>query len=229
MKRLIIVCEGQTEQSFCLTVLSPYFLSKGVVVEAPTIKHSHVGVVSWATLKRQLVEHLHEGDAIVTMLIDFYRIKDSYQFPGWEEAKEISNSMDKMNVMFIDMLNDMPEILRGRFVPYIQLHEFEGLLFSDISVFQNNFLPNECDLVAIQSAIDEFESPEDINNKPETAPSSRLLNAISGYDKVVFGSLLAEEITLSTIRSKCPLFNSWIERIEETNQGFLPDGLTNGE
>ena len=215
MKRVIIVCEGQTEQSFCLTVLSPYFHSKGIVVEAPTIKHSHGGIVAWDTLKRQLVEHLHEGDAVVSMLIDFYRIKDSYQFPGWEEAKEISNSLDKMNGMFQEMSANMQEDLRRRFVPYIQLHEFEGLLFSDIAAFKSMFTPSECDFHSIQAAIDEFESPEDINNKPETAPSSRLKDAIAGYDKVVFGSLLAEEMTLSTIRSKCPLFNSWIERIEE--------------
>ena len=215
MKRVIIVCEGQTEQSFCLTVLSPYFLSKGIVVEAPTIKHSHGGIVAWDTMKRQLVEHLHEGDAIVTMLIDFYRIKDSYQFPGWEEAKDISDSLNKMNGLFQEMSANMPEDLRSRFVPYIQLHEFEGLLFSDIAAFKSMFTPTECDFQSIQAAIDEFDSPEDINNKPETAPSSRLKDAIAGYDKVVYGSLLAEEMTLSTIRSKCPLFNSWIERIEE--------------
>ena len=215
MKRLIIVCEGQTEQSFCQNVLSPYFLSKGIVVEAPTIKHSHGGIVPWETLKHQLVEHLHEGDAVVTMLIDFYRIKDSYQFPGWEEAKTIKDSQDKMNGLFQDMLNDMPEELMNRFVPYIQLHEFEGLLFSDISAFRNNFMPAECDFDAIQLAIDEFENPEDINNKPETAPSSRLMSAVAGYDKVLYGTILAEETGLGTIRSKCPLFNSWIERIEE--------------
>lgn len=214
MKRVIIVCEGQTEQSFCQNVLSPYLLAKGIVVEAPTIKHSHGGIVSWDTLKHQLVEHLHEGDAIVTMLIDFYRIKDSYQFPGWEEAKEISNSLDKMNGLFQEISANMQEDLRSRFVPYIQLHEFEGLLFSDISAFRSLFTSSECDFQSIQAAIDEYESPEDINNKPETAPSSRLKDAIAGYDKVVYGSLLAEEMTLSTIRSKCPLFNSWIERIE---------------
>lgn len=161
------------------------------------------------------MEHLHEGDAVVTMLIDFYRIKDSYQFPGWEEAKTIKDSQDKMNGLFQDMLNDMPEVLMNRFVPYIQLHEFEGLLFSDISAFRNNFMPAECDFDAIQSAIDEFENPEDINNKPETAPSSRLMSAVAGYDKVLYGTILAEETGLGTIRSKCPLFNSWIERIEE--------------
>lgn len=215
MKRLIIVCEGQTEQSFCQNVLSPYFQAKGIVVEAPIIKQSGGGIVSWETLKRQLVAHLHEGDAIVTMLIDFYGIKDSYQFPGWEEAKSIENSQDKMNGLFLDMSKDMPEELKSRFVPYIQLHEFEGLLFSDISAFKNNFMPVECDFDAIQSAIDEFETPEDINNTPETAPSSRLIASVTGYDKVLYGTILAEETGLGTIRSRCPLFNSWIERIEE--------------
>ena len=215
MKRLIIVCEGQTEQSFCQTVLFPYFLTKDIVVEAPTIKHSHGGIVPWETLKRQLVEHLHEGDAIVTMLIDFYRIKDSYQFPGWEEAKTIENSLDKMNSLFLGISKEMPDDLKSRFVPYIQLHEFEALLFSDISAFRNNFLPTECDFDAVQSAIDEFDTPEDINNKPETAPSSRLMAAITGYDKVLYGTIIAGETGLSTIRSRCPLFNSWIERIDE--------------
>lgn len=215
MTRLIIVCEGQTEQSFCQSVLSPYFLSKGIVLEAPMIKQSGGGIVSWETLKRQLVAHLHEGDAIVSMLIDFYGIKDSYQFPGWEESKCIEGSQDKMNGLFLDMSNDIPEDLRDRFVPYIQLHEFEGLLFSEISAFRNIFTDTECDFEAIQSAIDEFETPEDINNKPETAPSYRLKSAVMGYDKILYGTILAEETGLGTIRSKCPLFNSWIERIED--------------
>lgn len=76
-------------------------------------------------------------------------------------------------------------------------------------------MPVECDFDAIQSAIDEFETPEDINNTPETAPSSRLIAAVTGYDKVLYGTMLAEETGLTTIRSRCPLFNSWIERVEK--------------
>ena len=214
MKRLIIVCEGQTEQGFCINVLAPYMLSKGIVIEAPTIKHSHGGIVPWDILKRQLIEHLHEGDAIVSMLIDFYQIKDSYQFPGWKEAKAISEQKEKMIFLFRQMKEDMPEAFRNSFIPYIQLHEFEGLLFSDINVYENNFNASECDFVAIQAAMDSFSSPEEINNSPETAPSVRLQRAIAGYNKVVYGSILAEETGLHTIRSKCPLFNSWIEQLE---------------
>lgn len=214
MRRLIVVCEGQTEQGFCINVLAPYMMTKGFAVEAPVIKHSHGGIVPWDTLKRQLIEHLHEGKAIVTMLIDFYQIKDSYRFPGWMEAKSISELKEKMYYLFHKMESDIPDEFRDRFIPYIQLHEFEGLLFSDISAYRNNFSASECDFSALQGAMANHGSPEEINNSPETAPSSRLQRAIIGYNKVVHGSILAEEMGLQTIREKCPLFNSWIERLE---------------
>ena len=37
------------------------------------------------------------------------------------------------------MLEEIDESIRYRFIPYIQLHEFEALLFSDISVIEDNF------------------------------------------------------------------------------------------
>lgn len=214
MKRIIIVCEGLTEQEFCQTVISPYFNKKNVFVQAPTIKHSCGGIVAWGTLKKQLVHHLNETDVIVTMLIDFYRIKDSFFFPGWMESKLIGPPQAKMNFLFEQMKLNIQENLRNRFVPYIQLHEFEGLLFSDISAFKNNFRKGECDFQAIETAIKEFATPEEINNGPNTAPSIRLKDAIKGYNKDVYGSILADDIGLTTIRKKCPLFNQWINRLE---------------
>lgn len=214
MKRLIIVCEGATEQEFCQTVLSPYFYNKDIQVETPTIKHSCGGIVAWGTLKKQLVQHLNEAGVIVTMLVDFYRIKDSFRFPGWMEAKTIEPAQAKMEYLFQQMKSDLQEDIQERFVPYIQLHEFEGLLFSDISVFKNNFSKKECDFQAIESAIRDFSTPEEINNGPNTAPSVRLKNAIKGYEKDLYGGFLADDIGLPTIRKRCPLFNQWIERLE---------------
>lgn len=214
MKRLIIVCEGETEQAFCNDVLRSYFLSKDILLEAPTIKHSNGGIVAWDTLKKQIVKHLNEGDCIVSMLVDYYRIRDSYHFPGWMEAKEKSNLYDRMHYLFEQMSLDMDEKLRPRFIPYIQLHEFEGLLFSDISVFQSNFTKEQLDYRQLENAVNEFNSPEEINNGPATAPSERLKKAIVGYDKVTDGAFLAMEMGLEIIRKKCSLFNNWIERME---------------
>ena len=81
MKRLIIICEGPTEKEFCKDVLSEHFLAKDINLECPTIKHSNGGIVPWSILKKQIIRHLNEGDCIVSLLIDYYRIRDSYSFP----------------------------------------------------------------------------------------------------------------------------------------------------
>lgn len=44
MNRLIIVCEGETEQEFCKDVLASYFREKNIYIEYPTIKHSNGGI-----------------------------------------------------------------------------------------------------------------------------------------------------------------------------------------
>lgn len=130
------------------------------------------------------------------------------------ESKGIANLYDRMHYLFEQMALDMDETQRSRFIPYIQLHEFEGLLFSDISVFPRNFTKEQLDFPQLERAVNDFKTPEEINNSPATAPSERLKKAISGYDKVTDGAFLALEIGLETIRKKCILFNEWIERLE---------------
>ena len=213
MKRLIIICEGPTEKEFCKDVLSEYFLAKDINLECPTIKHSNGGIVPWSILKKQIVRHLNEGDCIVSLLIDYYRIRDSYSFPGWMGSKKITNLYDRMHFLFDRMLLDITEELRPRFIPYIQLHEFEALLFSNIAIFKENFTNDELDFSVLEKAVKSVDSPEEINNGPTTAPSERLKSAVKGYDKVVYGACLASDIGLKTIREKCVLFNEWIEKL----------------
>lgn len=214
MKRLIIICEGPTEQAFCNDILRDHFLPKGILLDAPTIKHSNGGIVAWETLKKQIITHLNEGNCIVSLFVDYYRIRDSYNFPGWMNSKSITDIYDRMRYLFEQMSLDIDINLRSRFIPYIQLHEFEGLLFSDISVFPNNFTKDELDFSLLETAVKSAHTPEEINNGPNTAPSERLKRAIKGYDKIVYGSCLASDIGLKTIREKCVLFNEWIEKLE---------------
>ena len=214
MKRLIIICEGPTEQAFCNDILREHFLPKGILLDAPTIKHSNGGIVAWETLKKQIITHLNEGNCIVSLFVDYYRIRDSYNFPGWRNRKSITDIYDRMRYLFEQMSLDIDINLRSRFIPYIQLHEFEGLLFSDISVFPNNFTKDELDFSLLETAVKSAHTPEEINNGPNTAPSERLKRAIKGYDKIVYGSCLASDIGLKTIREKCILFNEWIEKLE---------------
>lgn len=210
MKRLIIVCEGPTESEFCLDVLAPALLKSDINVDAPLVKKSNGGIVPWPSIKRQIEMHLHEGNAYVSMLVDFYGIKDSYKFPGWMESKTISSLSDRWKFLCDKMKDDISTDLSSHFIPYIQIHEFESLLFSDIGVFKDNFDKKEMDYTILEDAIREFANPEEINSRPTLAPSKRLLNAIPGYDKVLFGNYIAGETGLTKIMDRCPLFKQWI-------------------
>lgn len=216
MKRIIIICEGQTEQQFCNDVLQPHLNSFGIFIQAPTIKKTGGGIVRWELLKKEILLHLQrDKSANLTTLFDYYGLHDHHQFPNWKESKNLPNRNERMSLIETGMLDSVSEKLRNRFIPYIQLHEFEGLLFSNISVIENEFEESEfSDYAYLKETVRTFENPEMINDGSTTAPSKRLERIIKGYNKPVFGSLLAEAIGLQKIREKCPRFNAWVNALE---------------
>ncbi|AFC26127.1 hypothetical protein SGRA_3402 [Saprospira grandis str. Lewin] len=44
-----------------------------------------------------------------------------------------------MDFLEQEMKNDIPDPLNQNFIPYYQLHEFEGLLFNNIETFDDLF------------------------------------------------------------------------------------------
>lgn len=112
------------------------------------------------------------------------------------------------------MQNEIDDSIRHRFIPYLQVYEFEALLFSNATIFETEFERSEIlDYEFLQQTL--LIAPEEINDGLDTAPSKRLEKIIKGYNKVLYGSLLSSEIGLDTIREKCPRFNQWIERLEK--------------
>lgn len=222
MKRIIIVCEGQTEQQFCNDVLQPHFNQKNIFIQNPTIQKTGGGIVNWEALKYQIKTHLKQDPtSFVTTLIDFYGIHAHHKYPSWLEASKHNDKNIGMDLMENGMLTEVNIEMQSRFFPYIQLHEFEALLFSDINVFDKNFETNEfLDYDYLQQTINQNYNPEMINDGVETAPSKRLSKIIKGYYsdnenmKVFYGSLLTYDIGLIKIRAKCPRFNDWITKLE---------------
>jgi len=213
MKRLYILCEGQTEEEFVNRILVPYFVDKEVYdVRGFQLETSHGnkgGDFKYARLKRNVEKYLkREKDVIVTSLIDFYKL--STDFPKYKEATE-KYSTDKIqrvsyleNEVYQDINND-------RFIPYIQLHEFEALLFSSNRGYEH--LPNISNKSKeeIHRIIEQYENPELIDDK--LPPSKRLIDLFPEYNKVVHGIFLAEHASLNTIMSKCIRFNEWLNKI----------------
>ncbi|MCB0456722.1 MAG: DUF4276 family protein [Flavobacteriaceae bacterium] len=216
MKRIIMICEGPTEQAFAKTNLQVPFLNKNIILQTPLIKASRGGIVKWQKLKDQIYTHLiSEPDAFVTTFIDYYGMYAKYQFPGWDAAHKILEKNSRMDSLEQAMLGSIEPKLQYRFIPYLQLHEFEGLLFNDIEVIKNQ-IPSE-DLVGIaelEQTFADYPNPEMINNNKTTSPSHRLERIISGYNKIVYGDIISEAIGLDRIKAKSPRFNNWITQLE---------------
>ncbi len=216
MKRVIIICEGETEQEFCKKILAPFFWKEDISIHNPRIKKSMGGIVFWKVLKKDILNHLkNDPTAFVTTFIDYYGLQKKHSFPNWSEAEAEREKNRRMELLEKGMKHDIGEAYNSRFIPYVQLHEFEGLLFNDINVFYNQFEPEE--LIGekeLRNTFNEFnDNPEMINNGRESAPSKRLERIIKGYDKIVFGNIIAEEIGIERIRSKSPRFSHWIAEI----------------
>ena len=115
------------------------------------------------------------------------------------------------------ILSDISSQLGGRFdcsrlIPYVQMHEFEALLFSDPKTLAGGL--ELADDVPIRHIRDQFKSPEEINDSPQTAPSKRILELKPRYGKVTDGVRISRSIGLETMRAQCSHFNGWLTRLE---------------
>ena len=216
MKRIIIICEGPTELEFCKDVLSQHLSTKDIFIQTPLIKKSGGGIVPWPSLRKQIENHLlQDTQAIVTTFIDYYGIPDKFQFPGWGESKKIQDKYERMEFLQQAMIHDINPSLQHRFSPYLQLHEFEALLLSDIESLRSIIPASDfTNIIELTSTIKENPNPELINDTPGNAPSYRLKRSIIGYNKIVYGAILAEKIGIDRIRKKCPGFNKWVTEME---------------
>lgn len=214
MKRVIIVVEGQTEQEFVNSLLAPYLRGFGILNATPvlirTSRSGHGGMINYQhfanTVKMQL--RSSKTDFVVTSFIDFFRLPNT--MPEYDKSMSESDDVRRVEALEAAMNKDISD---GRFFSYVQLHEFEALLFSDNRGFESYFpekvFRQTLDIIA------RYENPEDINSSPEGAPSKRLLRITPEYNKVLEGNLVALEIGFETILNKCPRFAAWVHRIVE--------------
>ncbi len=213
MKRLYIIVEGQTEEEFVNTILSPYFIKNNVYdirpIKIQTSKGHKGGFVNYKHLKNDVNKLLKsQTDIIVTTLIDFFRLPEST--PNYHVSMRLNNSIQKVESLERAIFEDVSS---SSFLPYIQLHEFEALLFSSI-IGYNSFWNTKTKIISkIQDILSKYPNPEDINDNPITAPSKRLSSIIQGYDKIVYGNLIAQEIGIEKIIEKCPRFRNWINAL----------------
>jgi hypothetical protein len=215
IQKVLILVEGQTEAKFVKEVLNPYFNNHGKNL-IPTIVNTKIvksgpnfkgGILSYRQVKSDLVKLLGDTSACcVTTMFDLYGLPE--EFPGRNDAP----TEPYKKVKHVEEAFDH-DIDHKRFLSNLILHEFEGLLFTkpmEIAIALNE--PNkEHELVNIKAF---FQTPEEINDNPKTAPSKRLENLFPKYNKPYYGMVISKRIGIAAIREACPHFHNWVSKLE---------------
>ena len=224
--RLLVHVEGQTEEAFVNHVLAPHLCASGYAsVNARLIGNAQGrggrgGGQSWQSVRRGILRHLKDDrKAISTTIVDYYGMPQgqSTQWPGRREAASrpiAERAATVQDAIAKDVRRQMGTgFNRDRFLPYVSMHEFEALLFSDCDAFAEIMGVPEA-ASDLKTVLVSFGDPEQINDSKETSPSKRIQRIVERYDKVVFGTLAVEEIGLDVIRRKCRNFERWLTRLE---------------
>ncbi len=229
--RVNFIVEGQTEETFVRRILNEPLAKCGVYVSGARcvetgrkkirglniIKHGKQeiifrgGMPSFEKIRRDIEWWLDEDrKAYLTTMFDLYAL--SRDFPKYDSAIGTRGHYNKIKILEDALKKEIPN---QRFIPYIQLHEFEGLLFSDVKIMDDVLRPyHDCSkLKELKIIRDQFHTPEEINDGIETAPSKRILNLFKSYQKVTYGYQIAQRIGIEAIRKECPHFNEWMVKL----------------
>ncbi|HOY07500.1 MAG TPA: DUF4276 family protein [Saprospiraceae bacterium] len=208
--KLIIIVEGQTEEEFVNQSLRPWLNQKGIydirAIKIRTSSSVKGGNANYQKFKNEILRLLNQQkDVLITSFFDFFRLPTS--FPGYDEMQRVLNVEHKITILETSMGED---INSERFVPYIQLHEFESLLFTKIHGFKSLPQLHASQIADLNAIIESYPNPELINNNPSTSPSKRILKIYPSYEKVLHGNYILLENTFEAILLKCPRFSNWI-------------------
>lgn len=219
-KRLNITTEGHTEHRFVKDVLYKYLQPLQIYCDVRSVMTSREfkkrgGMTSYERAKtdiKQWMKKDHKQESQFTTMFDYYALPED--FPGFKDSKSLVNPYDKVKCIEEAFYADMAD---SRFIPYIQLHEFEAMLFTDLDVLLLEFEDKRREVQKLKNQLARApynNNPELINDIRESSPSHRIINLIPEYQKVNSGSMFTDLISIDRIRVVCKHFDEWITKLE---------------
>ena len=219
--RLHLVVEGQTEESFVKSTLCLHLGQYDVATDVHSVTTSRQsgrpyrgGIKKYRQIRRDLELWSRQDtnpDSFFSTMVDLYRLPGD--FPGFDEAKAISDPRQRVSSLEQAFAKDLDLL---RFIPYIQLHEFEALMFTDIETLREAFPDREKQLARLAASTAEFSSPELIDSGSSTSPSKRIVAEIPEYAgrKTSVAVPALQRIGLEKVRAACSHFDQWILALE---------------
>ncbi len=224
MSEVVAVVEGQTEQTFIRDHLAGHLEARGITIwsrlSGRIVRRG--GIRSWESVRDDILRTLRERRGrICTTMFDFYGMP--HNWPGRSQAAAMPL---KRKGVFVEqaLLDDLgnyagQDFHRDLFVPYVQVHEFEALLFAEVSEMAKTLaVVTQRTTASLHSKFSTILSqagqPEAINDSFETCPSRRITGIVPAYSKPLHGPIIAGHIGLEILRSRCPHFGQWLTRLE---------------
>lgn len=226
MKQIIlhIVCEGQTEESFVKKVLQPYLRSYGIVAKPILVttnrsKRAQGGIVNFSHIERDIQDTLKQWSSnnyehhMVTTFIDYYALPND--FPGFNEAQQYFEPYQRVECLEQALAE---RIHSSRFLPNIQLHEFETLALCGYQYLAAYYPDCKGLEEKLKKEFTSQENPEFIDGGTTTAPSKRILKLLESiykkkYNKPFMGAYVTAQVGIERLRELCPHFNQWVAQI----------------
>ena len=222
MTNVYVVVEGKSEQAFVQQVLAVDFANRDICLEAVLVgKPGHKGGNRWPVARTDIVNLLKMGRphrrVCVTTMFDYYAMP--VEWPGRSTVATLAREERAASVEMAIAADIASAFDDGfdpaRFVPYVQIHEFETLIFADPGRLSEEF-PDRADQIAQLVASVAGIAPEDINDTPAGAPSKRIIDKIPEYAsrKSSAGPDILKLAGLPTLSARCPHFALWLARME---------------
>ncbi len=216
--RLYVTVEGQAEKEFADRALKPHLSGFAIDVRPRVVVTNRKlgkrgGILDFDKIRGDVSRLLKQDthvEARFTTMVDLYALPS--EFPGWSEARKKTVPRERVQILEQALAKEFAD---PRFLPFIQLHEFETLLYCDLNELQRRITTSEAGIKALRAEVGETE-PEDINEGATTAPSKRIIRHLPIYErnKVRVGAPAAASIGLTTLRNRCPHFGEWLSKLE---------------
>jgi hypothetical protein len=222
MKRLLIYCEGQTEEMIVERLLRPHLGLHGVRVERPILAATSAapggqrgGFANWRAMEfdlRRLFAADTDPDLRFTTLLDVYAMP----------AKVLELAGFAAPVSVVAGVEAVEKALHGtfdepRFKPYLQRHELEALLLADCAALGRVFHRHRQAILQLAADVAVFAHAEDIDHGADTHPAARLAAAIPGFRNLKASNayFVLAEAGLDIARARCPRYHAWMKHWED--------------
>jgi Domain of unknown function (DUF4276) len=225
MKFLNIIVEGSSEEAFVNDVLVAHFAKLNIFVSTRKIttgwdrlkdKPSKGGLLKYVKFRNDVLRWIESdggrNNTWYSSMLDLYAFPKDVQSPYSLAIQQLTDPFAKVKALEIAIATD---IKHSRFIPYVQLHEFEAFIMVDPERLLLLYPDKKNGIEKLKKDIGSI-NPEEINESPQSAPSKRIIKFIPSYagQKAQVGPLVAGDIGLTKLRANCKHFNEWITNLE---------------